>query len=913
MPISAHSTPEAIIRLHERAIYRGAHVHGRLPMVRVRLGLEGAAAATSAANPGFIDRLLTALPGVAAHRCSLGRPGGFATRLHDGTGLAHVIEHVALELQAQCGAGAARGKTRSVPTLPNGFDVLIAYQHEAIALAALRMAVALVAACLDPPARVEGLARLPALAGAGAGTLARPDAVAEALAMLRREAGRLTFGPSTQALVREARRRRIPVERLDDHSFVQLGTGRWQQRLRAALTSRTAHLAVTAASDKALTKRLLARAGVPVPGGVVVHDAEAAVAFARRVPGGVVVKPLAGNQGRGVSLDLRDADSVRSAFLLAARHGGPVVVEPHLQGQDYRVLVVGAGVVAVAQRTPAHVIGDGRSTVATLVAHTNADPRRSDGHTNLLTRIRLDAQVDAQLARQGLTRDSVPAAGRHVRLRATANLSTGGTATDCTALIHPANRLLAIRAAQAVGLDVAGIDIIAPDIARPIIETGGGVVEVNASPGLRMHLAPSHGTARSVARPVLRHLFPPGQPVRVPVLAVTGTNGKSTTVAMLRHILNQAGLVVGAASSQGVSIGGHRISGGDATGPRSARLVLADPTIDIAVLETARGGILREGVGYGRADVGAVLNIAADHLGQGGVATLRDLARVKAVVARSVVRHGTCVLNADDPLVARMARMTEATVCYFSLQPADRRSRRLIRHIAEGGPAVTLETIDGAGWIVAHRDGAATALLPIDQVPASWGGQARFQVANALAAVAMARAAGTADAAIGAGLRSFASSFDDNPGRMNMIEAHGVRIVLDYAHNAAGLVALGQLVDAVRPGHRRVLGMVSIPGDRRDEDVVALARVAAGLFDVLVVREADALRGRPPGQVLELLHSAACSAPGRAAQIHAERHEAEAIRRLLGEARSGDLVMITATDITAAWGAMLDFAQGLAA
>ncbi|UQN09713.1 cyanophycin synthetase [Deinococcus sp. QL22] len=885
------------LRILEKGVYRGPHLYSFSPMIRLMLDLGTLESWPSHRLPDFNARLLGLLPSLQAHQCSLGRPGGFVERLHDGTWLGHVSEHVALELQSLAGSRVSRGKTRSVKGRAGVYNVLFAYQEEKVGLLAGRLALQLVDSLLPPELRgVRGLDLVYRDETGSLAALNLPDgsfnlpAALETLSTLVR---RTRLGPTTEALVQAARRRGIPVLRMDELSMIQLGHGKNQQRLRASITGQTSHVAVDAASNKNLTKQLLSDAGVPVPRGVVVRSADEAVREAARLGYPLVTKPLDGNHGRGVSTHLTTADEVRSGFVLAAQHSARVILEQHYNGHDHRILVVNGQVVAVAQRVPAQVIGNGVSTVQALIDEVNRDPRRGAGHEAVMTRIRIDAQVKELLAGVGLTLESVPAVGQTVVLRSTANLSTGGTAIDRTDEIHPANALFARRAAQAVGLDIAGIDFLAPDISQSVRDTGGGIVEVNAAPGFRMHLEPSEGQPRDVAHPVIEMLYPRGSRARIPILAVTGTNGKSTTARMVAHVLAAQGLTVGMTSTSGVYIGGELVAPGDATGPKSARMVLRDPTVDVAVIEAARGGMLREGLGFDRADVGAVLNITSDHLGLKGIDTLQDLARLKSLVVNVVGRRGHSILNADDPLTARMRRTAGGQVVYFSMHGLN----KLRRHVDGGGLAVVLED----GEIVVYQGGQRLPIMLAAGIPATLGGLAGFNVQNALAASAMCFAHGIPLDDIRRALCTFTSSFEQSPGRLNVHDGHGFRVIVDYAHNPAGLAALSDLVGNLRPQYARTIGMVSIPGDRRNEDIQEMGVIAARTFDDLIFREAPDGRGRASGEVLTLLSKGALEAGFSPERMRRVLHEADAVDASLRMARPGDLVALMPTAIDAVW------------
>jgi cyanophycin synthetase len=897
------STGGAPMRVLHSAVYRGPHLFSHTPMIRIRLDLGALEEWPSDRLPGFTDGLVAMLPGLQEHGCSYGTPGGFIRRLREGTWLGHVCEHVALELQTRAGSRVTRGKTRSVRGKPGTYNVLYAYREEEVGLLAGRLALQLVESLL--PAELRGIQGLEELHRRD--PLADGGGVKAALEALTRLVGRRALGPTTRSLVQEAERRGIPVLRMDEHSLVQLGHGKRQQRLRASITGRTSSIAVEIAGDKDLTKALLADAGLPVPQGAVVRTAEDAVWEAERIGYPVVTKPLDGNHGRGVSLDLRTPEDVRRGFEEAARRSRDVIVEQQFQGYDHRILVIGGEVRAVAQRVPAHVVGDGEQTIAALIEEVNRDPRRGSGHENMLTRIEVDDHVLSLLAKAGMDLNSVPGKGGCVALRDTANLSTGGTAIDRTDDIHPDNACIARRAAMAVGLDVAGIDFLAPDIRRSVRETGGGIVEVNAAPGFRMHLEPFEGWARDIARPVIDTLFPDGETGRIPILAITGTNGKSTTTRMVAHILRHAGMTVGMTSTSGIWINDDKITDADASGPKSARMVLRDPSVDAAVLETARGGILREGLGFEECDVGAVLNIQADHLGLKEVDTLEDLAAVKSVVVESVRRGGCSVLNADDPLTLAMERHAGGRIAFFSMKGGKDMPDALRAHIDAGGLAVVSEDGVDGGDIVVHDDRRRLPLMSAAEIPATLGGMAGFNIQNALAAVAMTYAQGISPPVIRAALQNFSSSFEQSPGRLNVHDTHGFRVIMDYAHNPAGLTALCDLVAKLRPRHGRLIGMISTPGDRRDDDMREMGRIAAGAFDELVLRERPDGRGRPSGEVMRLIAEGVLGTGFAEERLHRVLDEHEAAELCLRMAEPGDLVVLTPTSVEEVWAQVLAF------
>ncbi len=882
--------PHGTLRVLETRVYRGPSYWSYEPAIRLLVDLGELEEWPSNRVKGFNEALLDVLPGVAEHSCSLGRPGGFALRLAEGTWLGHVAEHVALQLQREAGTEVGRGKTRSAGEAGR-YHVVFSYGDESVGLAAGRLAVRLVNHLVE--AEPEFDFRLE-------------------LEELIRLAERAAFGPSTQAILDEAALRDIPWIRLNEQSLVQLGHGIYQKRIRATMTSETSSLGVDIASDKKLTNRLLAATGIPVPRSETVRNPDDAVAAARAIGYPVAVKPLDGNHGRGVMLKLDDDESVHAAFGVARRESrsGRVMVESYISGSDFRCLVIGGVLRAVAQRIPAHVDGDGSHPLDQLVELANADPRRGIGHEKVLTRIRIDEEAISYAREQGFEMSDVPPKGFRVYLKRTGNMSTGGISIDRTDEIHPDNAELAELAAQVVGLDIAGIDLICPDIGQPVRETGGGIVEVNAAPGFRMHTHPTEGEAQYVAKPVVDLLFPPGSPSRIPIVAVTGSNGKTTTVRMIAHIMKGMAHKVGVTSTDGIYVDGRLVRRADASGPRSASTVLQNPKVDFAVFEVARGGILREGLGYQRNDVAVVLNVTGDHLGLGGIRSIKQLAAVKQVIVEAVPRSGTAVLNADDPLVSSMGRACSGSVIYFSM---DSENERIKFQASRGRRAVTLEQGRNGEMIVLRQGRKSLPLVWTHLLPSTFEGRARMNVQNALAAAAAAWAAGAHLHDIRQGLRTFTTSYYMAPGRLNVFELDGYRVIVDYAHNPPAIAALGEFVDALsRPtaGGRQGLvtgeriGVIATAGDRRDEDIRDVGRTAARYFDRIVIREDRNTRGRERGATAALVETgvrAAMQEGARVREVETILDELTATRHALDGGRPGDVVVLCVDYANEVW------------
>ena len=879
------------MRILERSVFVGPSLYAHFPVIRLELDLgELEQWPTSKLGAAYVDGLVAALPGLAEHGCSYREPGGFIRRMREGEGtwLGHVLEHVAIELQNIAGEDVTFGKTRGTDK-PGVYSVVYEYAQKDEGVAAGELALKLLCSLLPPQ-----LAARKNVSEGWEWPAARDEFI--------RYAQRGALGPSTASLVRAAEERDIPWLRLNQQSLVQLGHGKFQQRIQATVTGKTSHIAVELAGDKEETNKILTSLGLPAPKQELVQDEDGAWRAARRLGVPVVTKPYNGNHGRGISIHLMTEEEVVAGFKAAREHSRSVIVENFLSGDDHRLLVVNGELVAATRRTPGHVVGDGQHTIAQLVDIVNADPRRGVGHEKVLTRLELDAQAQMMMERVGYGADSVPNPDETVFLRSTANLSTGGTATDVTDIIHPDNRDMAVRAVRAIGLDVGGVDFLSTNIAESYKKIGGGICEINAAPGFRMHVSPSEGTPRDAAGPVIDMLFPPGTPARVPIAAVTGTNGKTTTARMLAHIAKMAGYTPGLTTTDGVYIDGQRTVEGDMTGPVSARMVLADPQIDMAVLETARGGLLRAGMGVRTVNVGAVLNVQSDHLGLKGIDTLEQLAEVKRIVVE--VATDCAVLNADDPNVLKMSGYTDAKViCYVTMNP----SHALVReHVRAGGRACALEAGVNGSMITLYDKGSHIPLLWTHLIPATMEGRALHNVQNAMVAAAMAFSLGIKLDAIRQGLRTFDTTFFQAPGRMNVYSEHPFKVLFDYGHNAHAVSVMADLAGRLDVTGRRIVVLAG-PGDRRDEDLVAIANAVAGRFDHYICRRDDSLRGRDGDAVPRILAKALLAAGVAEEHISIIPDEQQAIDAALRMGQPGDLLLVFADTLVRSWKQIIKF------
>jgi cyanophycin synthetase len=775
---------------------------------------------------GFYGRMTEVMPSLGTHGCSYQEPGGFLRRVEEGTWAGHVIEHFALELQTLAGMDTGYGRTRE--TNEKGiYNVVYSYLEEEVGRFAGRTAVRLFIDLAENKPTNEIRADL-----------------ARDIQEMREIRENVRFGPSTGSLVEEADNRNIPFIRLNEQSLVQLGYGVHQKRIQATTTVNTNMISVDIAGNKHATKKLLGDMGVPVPKGYKIREIEELQSTVERVGYPVVIKPLDGNHGKGATVGIRSIEDANIAFEKAREYSRFIIVEQQLAGSDFRALVVNNRLIAVAERIPAHVVGDGKSSIEKLIDTTNADPRRGYGHENVLTQIDIDNQTTRCIRKAGYELGTILPRGELLHLKTTANISTGGTAIDCTDEVHPENVFLFERIARIIGLDVAGVDVIAPSVSEPLSENGGGIIEVNAAPGFRMHLAPSEGIGRNVAEHVIDMLFPPGTPSRIPIFAITGTNGKTTTTRLIAHILKNAGCTVGFTTTDGTYIGNQQIVAGDNTGPVSAQLVLKDPTVDVAVLETARGGIIRSGLGFDHCDIGIVMNIAADHLGLKDVNTLEDLARVKSVVPRAVSKKGFAVLNAEDDLVYKMKELTDGQVVCFSM---DENNPNIKRRAERGRVSCVYEN----GYVTILKGKWKVRIEKATNIPLTYGGRAKFMIQNVLAATLACFVHGVPLETLRVGLTTFNAGTAQTPGRLNFVEVGEVTVLMDYAHNPAGLRGLAAFIAKLPNKYRTCV--INGTGDRRDEDIREFGQIAGETFDRIVIRRGHYLRGRDEKEMYALL------------------------------------------------------------
>ena len=838
----------------------GPNVYSHHPVLLMHLDLGELLERESREFKTFNEQLVNVLPGIKNHHCSLGHPGGFLTRLDEGTYFGHIVEHVALELTELAGIGRTHGKTRH--DSGSFYNVAIEFRAEKASTYLLEQAVNLVDALVHE----------------------RTFELSPVLEEAKRLISDAEVGPTTRAITEAAKRRNIPCRRDGTGNRIQLGYGKYLHYVQAAMTGNTSVIAVELAQDKEETKERLELHGIPVPRGKVVHSLKEALKAADEIGGPVVVKPVNGHQGRAVTLEVSTRQEMKVAFEAAREYSSAVLIEETYEGRNYRVLIVAGKMIAASERVLPFVVGDGVNSIRDLIAFENRNPLRGDGHEKPLTKIKVDAEVVTHLQHAGMTLDSVPQRDQRVTLSTRSNLSTGATAHDVTDRVHPSTARMCERAARLIGLDVCGVDLVIPDIATPI--TSGGVIEVNASPGLRMHHYPSAGVPRDVGQAVVDAIYPPGTPSRIPIISITGTNGKTTVTRMIGYVLGKTNLCVGMTTTDGIYVGGEQIVEGDTTGPQSAQTVLSDPAVEVAVLETARGGIIRRGLGYDWSDIGVMTNISDDHVGQDGIKSVEDVLYIKSLVAERVREGGTLVLNADDEHLSRLMETERVsrvpkTVVYFAI---DENNPVVRSHLHAGGKAYFARgnsLIESIGEV--QRTLADTSMLPVVM-----NGAAQFQIGNLLATIAACRAFGIEQDVLLKSLLSF-SSWANNPGRANLYRLNGGHVMVDYGHNTDAFNAICRLTS--NWNDRRVTGIITIPGDRDDQIIDRAARVAAKGFNKVIVREDRDLRGRQPGDVAQIVCRAITEvSPGTKCEVVLD--EIEALRHAVKEMIKGEVIVV---------------------
>lgn len=831
----------------------------RNKLIQVLLDLEEMEDFPTNTLAGFTDRFKQLFPSMISHECSEGKRGGFFERLEQGTWLGHVMEHLALELQTLAGMEVGYGRTRETST-KGIYNVVFTYEIEQAGVYAFKAAFQIV----DALSKGEDYTSLE-----------------EDLMELNAIRRKYQLGPSTASIVKEAERRGIPWMRLGLNSKIQLGYGANQKQFQATMTCNTSNAAVNIAGDKDHTKKILSEANIPVAKGGICSTEEGLQEIIDSIGFPIVIKPINGNQGKGATINIPDYEAAKIALDEAQQFNKYVIVERFVEGDDFRLLVVDGKFVAASKRVPAHVIGNGSSSIRELIEEVNQQPGRGEGHESSLTKIKFDMDTFHQLEKYNYTIESIPTEGKTVYLKSTANLSTGGTAEDMTDEIHPENRFMAERIAKIIGLDVCGIDVMAANISQPLRENKGVILEVNSAPGFRMHLEPSKGTRRNVAKAVVDMLYPEGSESTIPLFAVTGTNGKTTTTRLLAHMAKTSGYNPGYTTTDGIYIGDYKIKEGDTTGPQSGQFLLKDPTVDFAVLETARGGLLRSGLCFDHCDVGIITNIQEDHLGINGIETLRDMAKVKAVVARSVKETGWAILNAEDEYCVAIARELDCNRAFFSM---DEKNALIQKRIRNNRPVAVLEN----GYVTVIKGNQRIRIAAVEHIPITENGNCKFMIANVLAASLAAFCYGFEINQMQQALQTFIPSYELTPGRMNLFEFSNYKVLVDYAHNPHGFLAMKEYLTTVNA--TRKIGIIAGIGDRRDEDTRELARIAATMFDHIIVRQEHSLRGKTIDEINNLIIEGVRSV-NKTIPIDLFPEETDAIKHALEIAQSGDFIV----------------------
>jgi len=837
----------------------------RKKLIQMRLDLEEMEQFPTNKIDGFLERIKDMFPSMYEHRCSEGVPGGFFMRIEQGTWMGHVIEHIALEIQSLAGMETGFGRTRETKT-SGIYNVVFSYTEENVGIFAAESAVNIAEALI-------------------AGTEYDLEGDIQQMREIRE---RVRLGPSTGSIVEEAVARDIPWIRLGTNSLVQLGYGINQIRFQATMTARTSNIAVDIACNKEETKRMLDNASIPVASGGICMTDEDLAEVINKIGYPIVIKPLDGNHGKGASINVTKWEDAVAGLAYAKTYSRRVIVEKFVTGFDFRVLVIDNKLVAAAKRVPAHVVGNGTDTLQELIDITNLDPRRGYGHENVLTQIDVDRDTLDLLEKLNYTLETVPKNGEIVYLKSTANLSTGGTSVDVTDMMHPENIFLAERISRVIGLDICGVDIMAENLTQPLKENGGCILEVNAAPGFRMHLAPSEGLPRNVAAPVIDMLYPPGKPSRIPIIAVTGTNGKTTTTRLLAHIVKNNGYKVGFTTSDGIYIQNHMMEKGDTTGPLSAEYILKDPTVEFAILETARGGILRSGLGFSRCDIAVVTNIQEDHLGISDIHTLDDLARVKSTVAKSVKKDGWAILNAEDEQSVKIASELSCNVAFFSMDEEN----PLIKKLCKEGKIVAVYE---NGYITVKKGEWKIRVERATHVPLTLGGKAKFMIANALAATLASYLWGFKTEDISLSLQTFIPSVAQTPGRMNIFDFKRFKVLIDFAHNPSGYLGVEDFLSSVDANKK--IGIIAGVGDRRDEDIKECAKIAGRMFDHIIIRQEKHLRGRTEQEIIDLILSGITESD-RNVTYEIIPKEVEAIKHAINSAEEGTFIVALSDVVT---------------
>ncbi|WFA09865.1 cyanophycin synthetase [Tissierella sp. Yu-01] len=837
--------------------YKGRNIYSHKPVLKFIVDLEDLNNKSTKDFYNFNEDLINIFPNIVEHHCGLGKHGGFVERINEGTYFGHVIEHLTLELQVMLGYDVYFGKTRALGN-SSLYYIIIEFKNENVAIECVKQSMNIIDKIIfNEYVDLENI-----------------------LYDLNRTKDRYEFGLSTKSIYEEAKKRGIPVRRLGNESILELGYGKYSRKIQAALTDSTSGISIDISCNKQITKQLLNENNIPTPLGDMAHTIEDALDIAQYIGYPVVIKPLDGNQGKGVVLNVRNSQELEDNYHIPLKYSDCVIVEKCITGSDYRVLVINNKVSAVAERKPPEVIGDGIHTIEELVDLENKNELRGNGHEKPLTRIRLDTIAINYLYKNNLYEYYIPKAGERIRLRGNGNLSTGGSAIDCTGMIHPENEKLAIKAAKIIGLDIAGIDMIANDISKPLEECGGAVIEVNTAPGLRMHLNPTEGDGINVASDILDFLYPKGRPYSVPIFAITGTNGKTTTTRLISHTLSKSGKNVGMTTSSGIYINNECVKEGDNTGPLSTRNVLSSKDIDVAVLEVARGGIVRGGLGYDLADIGILTNIGEDHLGLDDIETIEDMAFVKSLVLEAVKPDGYSVINADDKMADYLLKRASGNIILFSINNTE----LFLNHINDGNIGINVEN----GTIYVYRNRKKIRLIELNQIPITFNGVLKCNIENVLAASSALFASGASLSTIREGLKSFKPDINMNPGRFNIFDLDNIKVMIDYGHNIDGYEQVGKFIKSLNVS--RSIGVIGMPGDRPNNQIFEIGVKSSEYFSKIYIKEDRDLRDREPGEVANIIYNGLISADFNPSNIKIVLSETEALETAIRESRDGDFI-----------------------